>query len=477
MTMVRPALPDVRETGRPVAAGTSAQHAGFAPALFLSLAGLLLLLYFAPWPLAILAALGVVALTSVRPDFGLACVILASPFYRFPKESADLALPLSEVAVWLVLAGVAVRWARRPGPLDILRRAAWRDLLGPYWPALVFLAVATVSLAASEFLRFSLREYRQVIVEPLIVGGLILLVARTPREIRVLVRAVVGTGVLVATISIFHYYAIGVTEATGGVERALAIYHSPNALGLFLGRVAPVALVLAVFGRSFGRERWLAAGAAAIIGYALLLTYSRGAWLGVAAALIFVAAWRGRRTLVAGLTLLLVGGLALIPVVGWDRLWSVASSSQRLYLWGAAWAMVRDHPWQGIGLDNFRYLYPRYMHPDAWQEPDISHPHNLVFDFWLRLGLAGLVAFAWVQASFWRAGRQVWRSGATGERVMALALMASMVDTLAHGLLDNSYFLIDLAVIFWVTYALMHCLRSLVQAPQTQVGSPSPART
>jgi hypothetical protein len=36
--------------------------------------------------------------------------------------------------------------------------------------------------------------------------------------------------------------------------------------------------------------------------------------------------------------------------------------------------------------------------------------------------------------------------------------MASMVDFLAHGLIDNSYFLVDLAFVFFLTVGLMEQL-------------------
>jgi len=36
--------------------------------------------------------------------------------------------------------------------------------------------------------------------------------------------------------------------------------------------------------------------------------------------------------------------------------------------------------------------------------------------------------------------------------------MASMVDFLAHGLIDNSYFLVDLAFVFFLTLGLMRRL-------------------
>ena len=32
------------------------------------------------------------------------------------------------------------------------------------------------------------------------------------------------------------------------------------------------------------------------------------------------------------------------------------------------------------------------MLPEAWREPNISHPHNWVLDFWIQMGVLGLVA-------------------------------------------------------------------------------------
>ena len=55
--------------------------------------------------------------------------------------------------------------------------------------------------------------------------------------------------------------------------------------------------------------------------------------------------------------------------------------------------MLRDHPAWGVGLDQFVSQYPRYIKPDAWQERFTSHPHNLILDFYVRLGLLGL---AWL---------------------------------------------------------------------------------
>ena len=106
--------------------------------------------------------------------------------------------------------------------------------------------------------------------------------------------------------------------------------------------------------------------------------------------------------------LLLAGALALRVERFRSLLAPEGTAVLRLRLWQSALEMVRDHPLWGIGLDQFLYLYPTYMHPDAWREPNLSHPHNLLLDFWLRLGLLGLVALAWAG---WKALRRVQERG------------------------------------------------------------------
>ena len=74
----------------------------------------------------------------------------------------------------------------------------------------------------------------------------------------------------------------------------------------------------------------------------------------------------------------------------------------RVALWKSTLEMIRDHPWFGVGPDNFLYAYRgRYLRPEAWQEPSLSHPHNVMLDFAARLGLIGLGMFIWMQIAFW----------------------------------------------------------------------------
>ncbi|MBI2911628.1 MAG: O-antigen ligase family protein, partial [Chloroflexi bacterium] len=270
--------------------------------------------------------------------------------------------------------------------------------------------------------------------------------------------ALVTLGLVLSLAALYQYFFIGVVEETGGVRRLLAIYHSPNALALFLGRILPVALVLLLGGALVTPwQRILYTASALCLAAVLWLTFSRGAWLAVAVSLAAVVLWQGRGKLVAlgsAAAGLAVAGLAFTGGLG--RVLSGATERQRLWVWESAVQMIRDHPWLGVGLDNFLYQYrERYRLPEAWAEPDISHPHNIVLDFWTRLGLPGVIALAWLQLRFWsNALASLRRATEQRQRILILALMAAMTETLVHGLVDNSFFLIDLAILFWLIYAL-----------------------
>jgi len=137
------------------------------------------------------------------------------------------------------------------------------------------------------------------------------------------------------------------------------------------------------------------------------------------------------------------------------------TSLARIQLWQAALELIRQSPLLGIGLDNFLYRYPVLMPSDRPFEPNLSHPHNLVLHFWLGLGLLGLAALLWLLAIFVRLAREQVQRGADErlgsrlDRALVVGALGSMTDFVVHGLVDNSYFLPDMAIIFWLTLAVV----------------------
>jgi O-antigen ligase len=154
--------------------------------------------------------------------------------------------------------------------------------------------------------------------------------------------------------------------------------------------------------------------------------------------------------------------------------------------------MIRDHALLGIGPDNFLHHYfdPRAVdrhYPaasncipahtvlparhyldlkSAWQEPCLSHPHNVVLDTRLSTGLIGLVALALFLVGFAMLARRNLRVlGAGWPRAVQVACCAIVLTTLVHGLVDDAIFVPDLAVAFWLALALTVNLSAELPGP------------
>ncbi len=424
--------------------------------------------YVTPWWLALPLTVGFVAACWWRLDLALLLAPITAPAFRAPRafdaalfgRTTAFEVSLAEYCLLACAVAWALRWVRWPAGGEP-PRLMLRSLAAPA----AFVAAATLTLPFTLHLREALREYRVVVVEPAVFYVLAVSTWRGLGDVWRALYALTGLGIGISLFSLYHYWVIGVVENTGGVKRILAVYHSPNHLALFMGRLIPVVLAQVLFGWLVRRSRALTAVPAASLSLLLLVfyfTYSRGALIGIGAgALVLLVGWRPRVAALAGVAgLVLVLGLTLVER---ERMVQVVPLFQRVYVWRAALAMALDHPLMGVGLDNFLYYYPQYILPEARLEPDISHPHNLLLDFWLRTGVLGVVALAGVQVYFWRLVRGTLAQENPWMRWAALSLAASMVDFLVHGLIDNSYFLIDLAFMFWCTVALATVLARSTQ--------------
>jgi putative inorganic carbon (HCO3(-)) transporter len=169
------------------------------------------------------------------------------------------------------------------------------------------------------------------------------------------------------------------------------------------------------------------------------------------------------------LTILAGAGAAIavasLPVLDSERVSSHLSLTRgtsfiRVQLWESSLRMIQDHPLLGVGMDNFLYHYRSgYMLPEAVAEPNLSHPHNFVLTFWLQMGIAGLAAFLWLLVTLVRMWHAVWSMDpGPFERAAMAGVAGATVDMVVHGLVDNSYFLVDMAFYFWLSMAVVAAL-------------------
>jgi len=454
--------------------------------------------YVSPWfPVTVACGAVLAVLIILRLDHGLALVALTVPFYLHSRPLLGKAFSMVEIATLLCLLSWAVRFlvALLKGPL----RApipAFRSLLTGARPfstidvAVVSLALtAAVSTFFAEYRHVALRELRVVILEP----ALLYLMLRTTKLGRKavwrLVDALVVGAVAVAIIGLVQYVLdVNTITAEQGFRRLRSVYGSPNNAALYLGRMLPIQLVGTLMAGKRGR-RILYGACAVPVALATLLTFSRGALLvGLPCTLLVLALLIAStdEATVFSLPGFRVGGMRA-GTKGGPRLWVAVVAVAltvvgviwllntprfagmldprsgtlffRLRLWRASWNMFLDHPWLGVGPDNFLYQYRgRYILRSAWQEPHLSHAHNLLLSYGTRLGVVGLVVCALLQVGFW--GKALRQRGAADRdlRALTFGLMGSMAYTLAHGMVDASTFFVDLAFAFLLTLGLVQWL-------------------
>ena len=420
------------------------------------------LAYFSPWmPLALLAGGLVTLIVFLEPAMGLALTLLTAPLYLHPLSLLGKSFALAELVLLPTLAG---------GALQLLgwHKDGWSKAYRQFPKAvLAFVGVAILSTAFAARRHEAIRELRLVILEPVLFYGMLITYPLTRREKLRVLDAFIAGGVIVAVVGLVQYFFLGdVITAEGGTWRLHSVYGSPNNVGLYLGRVIPPALAVTLWGGSAaGARRWWYGGALIPLVAALLLSLSKGALvLGMPAALLLMGFLAGERWRRVTWIVLGAGLLALIPLLHTPRFAGLlnitgGTSGFRLALWHSTLQMIRDHPLWGVGPDNFLYAYrTRYVLPTAWQEFNLSHPHDWVLDYTSRLGVPGLLSGLWLQVCFWRQAWPLRKHSEPLVRALAIGAMGAMADFLAHGLVDASYFVVDLAYAFFFLLAMVHVL-------------------
>jgi hypothetical protein len=421
-----------------------------------------------------LALLGLLFL--VRPDLSLPLIAASLPFWQRPELLLRWQFPHFLIFLWLGVLALITRWiierlavVHRPATIDH-RLSSSVHRLSLDWPVLALLASGLLSTLAAQNKGVAVREFYMVFL-----GGALFywLITRTRWPAgRSFTPLPMLNGFLIGMVGV-SLVALGqlVTGAgridVEGVWRVRAYYGSPNNLALVLDRAIPLALALAMFGKSSPIWQRVWHGVAVIVmTLACVATFSKGALLiglpiGVGAVLIG-GAWRRRRRW----PLAVLGGLLLLFRTQRfaDLLnFRTGTSFLRLKLWRGAWQMALDHPLLGVGPDNFLYAYrTRYVLPSAWEELNLSHPHNILLDLWTRLGLVGVLAGGWALIAGWLAGWRLFRAGHAAVWPVALGLLAGLAVTVTHGLIDNSLFLLDLMGIFMMTLGVFQRTRDQV---------------
>ncbi len=389
--------------------------------------GLVLALLPAKWAVALLVGSVLLLALLIRPQYALCLLAFAVPFGSIRQ------LSLGPVNVGLAEVLIALLFAFWFAHMVVDRRITVprAPLL---LPLLLFLAAILLSTLVTASFELSVKElvkWLEVIIIYWFMADMV-----DERWGRWLVWALLAAGSAEALVGVYQFLRRIGPEGFilfGRFMRAYGHFAQPNPFAGYLGLSLPLAYALAlealdvwrlkVWTEQTGIRRMVAQGAPyaifasfAVMSAAMAMSWSRGGWVGLAAALVVVTVLRSRRAWIGAIAvgllvayLLLIGGAQYLPATLGQRVvdfvpylggvdvtavevtdanWAVI---ERMAHWQAALGMFSDHPWLGVGIGNYPVAYSQYA-LGRWRDP-LGHAHNYYLNIAAEAGLIGLSAY------------------------------------------------------------------------------------
>jgi O-antigen ligase len=246
-------------------------------------------------------------------------------------------------------------------------------------------------------------------------------------------------------------------------------------------------LVLWLRGESLGRwGRAALVVAVAVLAVALVFSFTRGAWIGSLAAVVFfglVELWRQWRLGFWGLCVLVVLGVGVLLQFNWspkskgdkrkghqEHLKSVVdtesdlSNLERINRWVAAFNMMAERPLFGFGPGAYTFEYARFQESSfrtsvSTNQGKFGSAHSEYLLAATEQGLPGLLVLLLLYGtSLWVAVRGYLRAATRRHRSLYIALGCALVSYYVHGLVNNFMDQEKLAIPLHVCFATLTAL-------------------
>jgi O-antigen ligase len=315
-----------------------------------------------------------------------------------------------------------------------------------FWPLVAYAAATLVAAGFSLDAAVSLADSKQLFLFLLV--PLVYDFARGQRA-DTLLTIIISVGAASAFVGIVQYGILNYDNLGRRMQGTLSHWMTYSGT-LMLVICASLARLL--FG---SRDRLWSAFVLPALVVSLALTLTRGAWLGAAAgAGLLLLIKDVRLTLI--IPLLTAVTLVVAPNALSDRMSSIGNMSDpttrdRVAMLEAGAAIIRDHPWTGVGPDMVGHVYADYRTAAAVQANN-PHLHNVPMQVAAERGLPALALWIMFIVS---ASTGLWRLRRTGSvRPLATAGLSAMAAMLVAGMSEYNFGDSEFLMLFLVMLTL-----------------------
>ncbi|MGD9015531.1 MAG: O-antigen ligase family protein, partial [Candidatus Omnitrophota bacterium] len=328
-------------------------------------------------------------------------------------------------------------------------------------PLLLFLLALTISISFSIDRVNSLKELSKYI------SGILLFlttISLTYKEKSRLIKAIILAGFIISLLAIYQYFfgfrhildylaknKISSSFALDYIQRQRVYFPfiTPNTLGGYLAMIIPLSFAF----RDRQKKTFFNPFFFVLVsaGLGLILTKSLGALISIFLGLLIYfylhcflnKDFQRKQKMLDKKKLLFISAFLIMIILVFiirqsatrQHILPSFSLLMRLNYWRDTLKIIRFVPWTGVGLGNFNLVSARYE-------------HNSYLQIWAEAGILGIVSFLWlVIAVFKSAIRNIKNSS---DSKLMLALITANAVFLIHNLIDFTFFLPEVTLIWWL---------------------------
>ena len=242
-------------------------------------------------------------------------------------------------------------------------------------------------------------------------------------------------------------------------DRLLSTWFDPNFIGGLFAFMLCLTIGLLLDKKTASRTKGWLLMATVILLYALLLTYSRSAYLALAGGIGTLGLIRSRKLLIGSLVIAIV--FISISNRAEERVVNLYHTAQsligvgaelpdatarlRLDSWRGAWTMIQDKPILGIGFNTYAYAQNRYGFLDDLKKHSATGSDSTLLTIWATTGTLGFLAYLWLLATF------LWTAWGHRRNGLTLGFLAGMIGLLIHATFVNSLLFTPLLVFIYLS--------------------------
>ncbi len=338
-------------------------------------------------------------------------------------------------------------------------------------PLLILLILVILSVVFSVHRQTSLWA-TVMLVTYVVIFYLVINTFRTRAQLRQLVYLIIGVATFLAIFGLFKRFGVNpfpfwdYGDLKYIPDHLSSTYGNYNHLAGYMEMALPLILGLFLVGYKRGKLFTLCYLTLLIL-TALILTLSRGGWIGSLMGLTFMAIvlltnryFTGKKliaTLAGGFLVVAVVVLASTPVVErirtLDQKTETPSFRARVTVWGGVAEMIKDHPLLGAGPGTFATVFTQYQPPG--QGARYFMAHNDYLHFISEVGLPLVAVIIWMIIALYRKGFKKMLNPSRLVRGITIGAMSGITALLVHSISDFNLHIPANALLFTVLAALI----------------------